>query len=64
MLTKNGKLFVSCRLNTFEITQNNLNIIKKKFIDAHNPNKIYGFIKLRAERGKNVSIPQSNRLWR
>jgi len=64
ILIKNGKYFINCRISTFEITQNILNTLKKKFVDPNNPNKVYGFVKLRAERAKNVSIPQSNKLWR
>jgi len=39
-------------------------IIKKKWPDMMNPTKFYGYIKFRAERGRNLSIPQSNKYWR
>jgi len=48
MLIRNGKYFASCKLNSYEINMNNLNIVKKKFVDNNNPNKIYGFIRFRA----------------
>jgi hypothetical protein len=38
--------------------------IKKKWPDMMNPTKVYGFIKVRGERAKNLSVPQSNRYWR
>jgi len=41
-----------------------LTAIKKKWPDANNPAKFYGFIKIKGERGKNLSIPQSNSFWR
>ena len=28
-----------------------------------NPNKVYGFIKAKGERGRNLSVPQNNKHW-
>ena len=64
LLHRNSKPFSACRISSSEIMQNSLVIIKKKWVAPNNPAKVYGYIKLRAERGKNVSIPQSNKYWR
>jgi hypothetical protein len=64
LLHKNGKPFANCRVSSTELANNALTIIKKKWQDVNNIGKFYGYIKLRGERGRNVSIPQSNRYWR
>jgi hypothetical protein len=64
VLHRNGKTFSFARINTSELQSYALTTIKKKWGDPNNPSKFYGFIKIKAERAKNVSIPQSNRYWR
>jgi len=64
ILSKGGKIFTFCRLNSSEIGSNKLTTIKKKWPDQMNPAKFYGFIKVRAERARSLSVPQSNKFWR
>lgn len=64
VLQRNGKSLAVCRVSSTELNANMLTIVKKKWQDVNNPSKFYGYIKMRAERGRNLSIPQSNRYWR
>lgn len=64
LLHKNGKPFAACRVSSAELTPHALTLLKKKWTDVNNPAKVYGYIKLRGERARNVSIPQWNRYWR
>lgn len=64
ILQKGDKIFNHCRVSTTEISHNSLSVIKKKWVDLSNPSKILGFIKMRAEKGRNLSVPQANRYWR
>lgn len=63
-LHKNGKPFSTSRFSSNDLPYNLLTLLKKKWLDPNNPAKAYGFIKMRAERGRNVSVPQWNRGWR
>jgi|LakMenE18May11ns_1017448.scaffolds.fasta_scaffold8901425_1 hypothetical protein len=64
ILHKNNKPFSICRVSSSEISQSSLTFVKKKWSDLGNTGKFYGYVKLRGERAKNVSIPQSNKYWR
>lgn len=64
LLQKTGKIISHCRLSTAELAQNALTLVKKKWVDLNNGSKVYGFIKMRGERGRNLSVPQSNKYWR
>lgn len=60
---RGGKLFTHCRLNTSELASDALTVVKKKWVDMMNPNKVFGFLKAKGERGRNLSGPQNNKYW-
>lgn len=64
IIQKAGKVYSHCRLSTSELMPHTLTIVKKKWTDLKDPSKVIGFIKMRAERGRNLSVPQSNKYWR
>lgn len=61
LVLKKEKVVMQCRLNISEISIEELNVVKKKWEEASNRK---GWMRAKAERGSNLSIPQWNRQWR
>lgn len=61
LIEKSLKVFSKIRVSSSEIKSYSGNLLKKKFIAG---SKEIGYIKFRAEKGKNLSQPQNNRKWR
>ena len=64
LIQRKERVVMQIKVSLMQIAMDSLTVLRRKWNDHNNPGKSFGYIKAKAERGRNVSIPQSNRQWR